>query len=72
MRAIRDSVRLIVEHPQAWRPTDILGIEVKLVRQYPFKVFYRILEEQHEIEIVHVRTRRGGRGEARPAVGACQ
>jgi plasmid stabilization system protein ParE len=25
------------------------------VKRYPFKVFYRVLDEQDEIEIVHVR-----------------
>lgn len=55
MRAIHESVQLVAEHPQAWRTTDILGVRVKLVRQYPFKVFYRILEDQDEIEIVHIR-----------------
>lgn len=55
MGAIRDSVSLIAQHPQAWQATNIQGIRVKLVRQYPFKIFYRLLEDREEIEIVHVR-----------------
>jgi plasmid stabilization system protein ParE len=55
MRAIRDSVRIIAEHPQAWQETNIQGIRVKSVRRYPFKIFYRALEDRDEIEIVHVR-----------------
>jgi plasmid stabilization system protein ParE len=55
MRAIRDGVALIAEHPQAWQATNIPAIRVKLVRQYPFKIFYRLLDDRNEIEIVHVR-----------------
>jgi plasmid stabilization system protein ParE len=65
MRAIHDSIQLIGEHPQAWQATNIEGIRVKSVRRYPFKVFYRVLQERDEIEIVHVRhsVRRSWQGE---------
>lgn len=68
MRAIRESVRLVAEHPDAWQSTDMQGIRVKVVRRYRFLIFYRVLEEQGEIEIVHVRhgARRPWRGEAEP------
>jgi plasmid stabilization system protein ParE len=55
MRAIHDSIPLIAEHPQAWPATDVQGVRVKSVHQYPFKIFYRILADQDEIEIVHIR-----------------
>jgi len=42
MRAIRDSIRLISENPRAWQATDIEGVNVKSVRRYPFKIFYRV------------------------------
>jgi toxin ParE1/3/4 len=64
MRAIRDSVRLIAKHPLAWQGTNIPRVRVKSVRGYSFKVFYRVLEDRDEIEIVHVRhsARRPWRG----------
>jgi toxin ParE1/3/4 len=55
MRSIRQSVRLIGEHPHAWQATDIHGTRVKSVQQYPFKIFYRILEDRDEVEILHIR-----------------
>ena len=55
MQAIRGSVRLIAEHPLTWRETSIQGVRVKSVRHYPFFVFYRVPEDQDEVEILHVR-----------------
>lgn len=55
MRAIHDSVLLIAAHPQAWPEIDIKGVRVKSVHRYPFKIFYRLLADRNEIEIVHIR-----------------
>jgi toxin ParE1/3/4 len=55
MRAIMASVEFIVDHPQAGRKTTDARIRVVTVRRYPFKIFYRILEKEDVLEIVHVR-----------------
>ena len=53
MRAIYSGIHVISEFPQASERTDNLGMRVKVVTRYRYKVFYQILKD--EIEIVHVR-----------------
>src|SRR5262245_52884073 len=55
MRAIMATVEFIIDHPQAGRQTTDRWIRVATVRRYPFKIFYRILEDEDVLEIVHVR-----------------
>ncbi|MGI8526056.1 MAG: type II toxin-antitoxin system RelE/ParE family toxin [Pseudolabrys sp.] len=55
MRAIHDSIRFIAAHPHGSRVTDMQGAHTKTVRAYPFRIFYRILEDKNEIEILHIR-----------------
>jgi plasmid stabilization system protein ParE len=53
MRAIYASVQFLAEHPYASQETSRLGMRVKVVNRYSFKIFYRVIDES--VEIVHVR-----------------
>ena len=55
MQALRRATTFIADHPFAARATDLPNVHVKTVREYPFKIFYRVLADQDEIEIIHVR-----------------
>jgi plasmid stabilization system protein ParE len=51
--AIRAAVVDIAEHPLSARPTSDPLIRMKIVRRYPYKIFYSV--EADGIEILHVR-----------------
>jgi toxin ParE1/3/4 len=53
LRAIKDAVRFVGEHPLASEQTDDPAIRVKIVLAYRYKIFYRV--RGSVIEIVHVR-----------------
>lgn len=53
LRAIYAGIHLIAERPHAWPQTDDHTVRVKLVRQYRYKIFYSVFDEQ--VEILHVR-----------------
>ncbi len=51
--AIHDAITQIAEHPLSAERTSHPGIRVKVVRRYPYKIFYQVSVDQ--IEILHVR-----------------
>jgi toxin ParE1/3/4 len=65
LAAIYLSIEFIRRNPQASEKTAIVGVRVKMVRKYRFKVFYRVAVSDDTIEIVHVRhtSRRPWNGE---------
>jgi plasmid stabilization system protein ParE len=66
MTAIYAAVEFARRHPEAAERTSIPGVRVKLVHRYRFKVFYRFMERDNLLEIVHVRhmSRRSWAGES--------
>lgn len=54
-RAIYGSIEFIRRHPQATKSTSIPGIHAMIVRRYRFKIFYRVVDAENVLEIVHVR-----------------
>jgi toxin ParE1/3/4 len=42
LRAIKDAVRFVGEHPLASEQTDDPAIRVKIVLAYRYKIFYRV------------------------------
>jgi plasmid stabilization system protein ParE len=65
MAAIFASIEFIRRHPRAAEMTNIPGVFGKIVRRYRFKVFYRMVEDETVVEIVHIRhtSRRPWQGE---------
>jgi plasmid stabilization system protein ParE len=55
LAAIYLSIEFIRRNPHAAQKTTIGGVNVKTVRKYTFRIFYRILEHDDTVEIVHVR-----------------
>jgi len=55
LTAIYAGIEFILRHPQAAGATNIPSVRAKIVRRYRFKIFYRILEADRVIEIVHLR-----------------
>jgi toxin ParE1/3/4 len=55
LAAIYAAVEFIKRYPLAAEITNISGVYGKLVKKYRFKVFYRIIETDRVVEIVHVR-----------------
>jgi toxin ParE1/3/4 len=51
--AIRASAEFIGEQPLGSEATDHPDIRMKVVSNYPFKIFYRIREDS--VEIIHIR-----------------
>jgi toxin ParE1/3/4 len=51
--AIHDAIAQIAEHPLSAERTSHSGIRVKVVRRYPYKIFYQIGVDR--VEILHVR-----------------
>jgi toxin ParE1/3/4 len=51
--AIHAAITAIAEHPLSAERTSHVGIHVKIVRRYRYKIFYRVGDGQ--IEILHVR-----------------
>jgi len=66
MTAIYASIEFIRRYPHAAEQTNIPGIHANLVRKYRFKIYYRIIEKESIIEIVHIRhtSRRSWEGPA--------
>jgi toxin ParE1/3/4 len=65
LTAIYASIEFIRRHPAATQVTTVPGIHAMIVQRYRFKIFYRILEADDVLEIVHVRhtSRRSWSGE---------
>jgi toxin ParE1/3/4 len=55
MTGIYASIEFIKRNPYGPEKTDIDEVRVKIVRNYQFKIFYRILERDDAVEIIHVR-----------------
>jgi len=55
LTAIYASMEFIRRHPEATQATTVPGVHGMIVRRYHFKIFYRILEADSVIEIIHVR-----------------
>jgi toxin ParE1/3/4 len=53
LRSIRAAVRFIAEHPLASEETDDPDVRVKVVVEYPYKIFYSVHPDF--IEILHIR-----------------
>jgi toxin ParE1/3/4 len=65
LTAIYAAVEFIRRHPEAAEVTSVPGVRAMIVRRYRFKIFYRVVETDSAIEIVHVRhtSRRSWLGE---------
>jgi toxin ParE1/3/4 len=55
LTAIYAAVEFIRRYPEAAKATRIGGVRGKIVPRYRFKIFYRVVEANGTIEIVHVR-----------------
>jgi toxin ParE1/3/4 len=55
MTGIYASIEFIRHNPYGAEKTNIGDVRVKVVRYYRFKIFYRILERDDFVEIIHVR-----------------
>jgi plasmid stabilization system protein ParE len=55
MAAIFAAVEFVRRTPHAAEETRIRGVRGKVVQKYNFKVFYRVIENQAVVEVVHVR-----------------
>ena len=55
LTAIYAAVEFARRHPAAAELTNVPGVRAKIVQRYRFKVFYRVVEFDNAIEIVHVR-----------------
>jgi toxin ParE1/3/4 len=55
LTSIYASVEFVRRHAEATQATNIPGVRAMIVRRYRFKVFYRLVEADDAIEIVHVR-----------------
>jgi toxin ParE1/3/4 len=55
LTAIYGAIEFIRRQPKAAQATTIPGARSMIVRRYQFKIFYRVLESDSVIEIVHVR-----------------
>ena len=55
LAAIYASVEFVRRHPEAAQSTNLPDVRAKIVQRYRFKIFYRIVEADDAIEIVHVR-----------------
>jgi toxin ParE1/3/4 len=53
LASIRTAVAQLADQPYSGYQTDDPDIRVKLVIQYPYKIFYRIREDV--VEIAHIR-----------------
>ena len=55
LTAIYAAVEFIRRHPDAAEATRIRDVRAKILWRYQFKIFYRVVEADNAIEIVHVR-----------------
>ncbi len=51
--SLHEAIRFIADHPRGAPRTRIPLVFVKIVPNYPYKVFYRVSEEA--IDILHIR-----------------
>ncbi len=55
LTAIYAAVELIRRHPAASENTRIGDVRAKIVRRYRFKIFYRVVQAENAIDIIHIR-----------------
>jgi len=55
LTAIYAAIEFIRRHPEAAQGTRIEGVRAKVVQRYRFKIFYRVIESDGALEIIHVR-----------------
>ena len=55
LAAIYAAVEFIRRNPEAAEATSISNVRGKIVGRFRFKIFYRVVEAEGAIEIVHVR-----------------
>jgi len=53
LRSIYAAIKFIGENPRATEETDELDVHVKVIVEYPYKMFYRIAATA--VEILHIR-----------------
>jgi toxin ParE1/3/4 len=53
LRSIHAALEFIAGNPEASEATDDLEVRVKVIVDYPYKIFYRI--HANSIEILHIR-----------------
>ena len=65
LRSIVAAIRFIAENPRGSKQTDDPDVHVKVIVEYPSKIFYSIRSD--EVEILHIRhsERRQWKGERR-------
>jgi plasmid stabilization system protein ParE len=65
MAAIFAAIEFIRRYPRGAEKTNIPGVHGKIVNKYRFKIFYRVIDDEDVIEIVHIRhtSRRPWQGE---------
>ena len=51
--SLEETIRITADHPFGARKTTRPMLLVKIVRRYPYKIFYRVREDA--VEIVHIR-----------------
>lgn len=51
--SLSEAIRVIADHPLGGRKTRRPMVFVKIVPRYPYKIFYRVRND--EIDIVHIR-----------------
>jgi len=55
LTAIYAAVEFVRRQPASAQSTNISGVRAKIVQRHRFKVFYRVVESDNAIEIIHVR-----------------
>jgi toxin ParE1/3/4 len=55
LTAIYAAIEFIRRYPDAAQLTNVQDVRAKVVQRYRFKVFYRVIQSDDVIEIVHVR-----------------
>ena len=54
LQAIHAAINLIAKQPYGSPRVEAQGIRVKVVRRYPYKIFYRLADED-QIIVLHIR-----------------
>jgi toxin ParE1/3/4 len=55
LAAIYAAIEFVRRNPESTQTTRIPNVRAMVVRRYRFKIFYRVIEADKAIEIVHVR-----------------
>jgi hypothetical protein len=55
MVSIYAAVEFVRRNPRAAEATHIPGVRRKVVQRYNFKIFYRIIENDDIVELMHIR-----------------